>query len=174
MIRKATKEDAANIAALSIQVWLHTYATDGVRDKISNYVLKAFSVEAIEDNIASENEHYFLFTDGEHLLGYTLLNSSVDLSSSDVDLVEMSRLYVQEHHHGKGIGSQLINKAMEWCSENNKAGLWLTVYHKNLRAIRFYQHHGFVHDSDTWFELDDERHVNHIYERHVEKEEMKK
>ncbi len=167
MIRKATIEDSANIAMLSIQVWLHTYATDGVCSKFSNYLLKAFSPEVIAENITSEKFQYFLYEEGEHLLGYTLLNRDASSPSGKVNLIEMDRLYVQEHHHGKSIGSQLINTAMNYCRESNKSGLWLTVYHKNHRAIRFYQHHDFVHHSDTWFELDDERHVNHIYERTV-------
>jgi hypothetical protein len=36
MIRNAKKTDSINLAALSIQVWLHTYATEGIRKEISS------------------------------------------------------------------------------------------------------------------------------------------
>ena len=164
MIRKATVDDSLNVAALSIQVWLHTYATDGMRKEIAGYVLKEFSPEAIARNIASEKLEYFLYIEEEHLLGYALLNREMTSPSGRTDLIEMSRLYVQEHHHGKGIGRQLLSAALGWCREHNMAGLWLKVYHKNLRAIDFYQYQGFAYHSDTWFELEGERHINHVYE----------
>ncbi len=34
MIRSAKKDDCLNLAALSIQVWLHTYAPEGITAEI--------------------------------------------------------------------------------------------------------------------------------------------
>ncbi len=33
MIREAKPEDCVDLAVLSLQVWLHTYATKGIREK---------------------------------------------------------------------------------------------------------------------------------------------
>lgn len=37
MIRDATKEDCINLTALSLQVWLDTYAVDGIDRNISGF-----------------------------------------------------------------------------------------------------------------------------------------
>ena len=42
MIRKALQSDCLDLAALSLQVWLHTYATKGIRSQISQYALSHF------------------------------------------------------------------------------------------------------------------------------------
>ena len=44
-IRSGRPGDARRLAVLATQVWLHTYATDGVTDEISQYVLSEFTVE---------------------------------------------------------------------------------------------------------------------------------
>lgn len=44
-IRIGLRTDAENLAALAIQVWLHTYATDGISSIISHYVLSEFTSE---------------------------------------------------------------------------------------------------------------------------------
>ena len=54
-IRRATPTDAANLAALSIEVWLDTYATDGIRHEISSYVLSEFTEENMLEAIADPN-----------------------------------------------------------------------------------------------------------------------
>ena len=43
MIRTAVAQDAEQIAALGMQVWLHTYATAGVSPEIAQYVLEEFT-----------------------------------------------------------------------------------------------------------------------------------
>jgi len=37
MIRQAEQRDCLDLAALSLQVWLHTYAMKGLRTQISQY-----------------------------------------------------------------------------------------------------------------------------------------
>ena len=45
-IRPPIAADAPALAALSIQVWLDTYATEGVSDLIARYVLDEFTPAA--------------------------------------------------------------------------------------------------------------------------------
>lgn len=44
-IRSGRPGDARRLAVLATQVWLHTYATDGVTDEILQHVLSEFTVE---------------------------------------------------------------------------------------------------------------------------------
>lgn len=43
MIRVARKQDAINLAVLSMQVWLETYAQEGIRSEYSHHVLNTFT-----------------------------------------------------------------------------------------------------------------------------------
>lgn len=48
---------------------------------------------------------------------------------------------------GQGIGTALIQKAIEWAENNNLKGLALEVQDNNLLACRFYAECGFVIDT---------------------------
>ncbi len=43
MIREAVEEDCINLAVLSLQVWLDTYAIEGIRIEYSKYVISNFT-----------------------------------------------------------------------------------------------------------------------------------
>ena len=52
-----------------------------------------------------------------------------------IDGFEVKTLYVQEHFHGKGIGTTLLDEAARRYGES----LWLTTWIKNTPAIGFYE-----------------------------------
>ena len=43
VFRIAKLEDAENISAIMMQVWLHTYAKQGMRNALSHYVFTEFN-----------------------------------------------------------------------------------------------------------------------------------
>ena len=51
VIRSAVAQDAEQIAALGMQVWLHTYATAGVSREMAQYVLKEFTAAKRERRV---------------------------------------------------------------------------------------------------------------------------
>lgn len=50
---------------------------------------------------------------------------------------------VSKNSRGKKIGTQLINKAIEWAKQKNLCGLMLETQDNNLNACRFYNKLGF-------------------------------
>lgn len=56
MLRRATPADAANLAALSIPIWLRTYAKHGLRDVLSAYVLQEFTADRMAAHVADEKQ----------------------------------------------------------------------------------------------------------------------
>ena len=51
---------------------------------------------------------------------------------------------VDDRFKGRGIGSALINKAIEFAVEEGKREIYLEVRRNNLSAIKVYERHGFV------------------------------
>lgn len=60
---------------------------------------------------------------------------------------EIKKLFVEPVLQGKAIGTFLLNYAM---NEHNANNLW--ALEKNVRAIRFYERHGFHMTADKKFE----------------------
>jgi ribosomal protein S18 acetylase RimI-like enzyme len=140
-IRKADKNDAANIAALGICVWIDTYATEGVFDKISRYVFSELIEEKILELISNKN--VLVIVEENRLLGYIVLGAEKE------NKVEIETLYVLPKFHGQGIGRQLIKEALNIFQKS----LWLSVWELNNKAIGFYQKLGFKETRELYFDL---------------------
>ncbi|MEO6920865.1 MAG: N-acetyltransferase [Collimonas sp.] len=147
-----------NLTALSIQVWLHTYATEGVSDDLAREVLSTFTPTYFHDLIVDPDYRLFVKVDGVNLLGYILLDLDSSCEEQNYGGVEVDTLYVQEHFHGRGIGRALLDHAMAQAGQR----LWLTAWAGNAQALGFYKAYGFVDIGITWHEFEDQKYENRI------------
>lgn len=161
-IRQATPADAEILAAMATQVWLHTYATEGISTVIARYVLAEFSAAKFAAIVSHEHSAVLVAEVNAHAVGYALLNVGAACVSGG-SFVEVASLYVQEHFTGKGIGSALLRECQELAQQRTgSAAVWLTVNAKNYPAIAFYKKHGLAQTGTTYFELGGEKHENHV------------
>ncbi|GAA5174938.1 GNAT family N-acetyltransferase [Niveibacterium umoris] len=157
-IRPAERRDAARIAALGMQVWLHTYATGGVSGAMADYVLSEFTLAKLAARIEDPKRLVLVAEEEDHLLGYAVTN--FDARHGDI-ASELETLYVQAHLLGRGIGHALLLAAHSAAARyHGDSRLWLTVNAQNARAIAFYQRQGFVEAGETDFELGGKPHRN--------------
>lgn len=157
MIRKAKSEDAINLATLSIQVWLDSYATDGIRKEISQHVLTSFTESYFSELIACQNYGILVYEEKEHLVGYIMANFN-SLWKDASNGYEIDKLYVQFPFQGRGIGRSLI---LEMAARFGDT-FWLSTWFRNEKAIEFYKHLGFIDIGHTYFELQGESHENRV------------
>ena len=59
----------------------------------------------------------------------------------------LNQLYVRPQHQGKGIGGMLLDEILT--SFPNAESVRLEVEEANMRAVAFYQAHGFSHAGRT-------------------------
>ncbi|MEH6532839.1 MAG: N-acetyltransferase [Photobacterium frigidiphilum] len=158
MIRKAMLSDCLDLAALSLQVWLHTYATQGVRAQISRFALSTFTEHHFQQLLANSTNEVWLYENDEHLVGYVV----VDLLSHFNDAThgyEVTTLYISEHFQGQGIGRQLL----EHITAQHGLPFWLSTWVNNQKAIEFYRYLGYQIIGELNFDLDGELHKNHVF-----------
>lgn len=154
-LRRATPADASRIAALGLQVWLHTYATEGVNDAIADYVLQRFTAANMRALIADPARCVWLAESQSQLIAYATLYRGPAAHGN-----ELETLYVQEHFAGHGVGRALLQQARQEIRDCQATPLWLMVNAQNARAIAFYRRMGMVEDGIAYFELDGVRHKN--------------
>lgn len=162
-VRPAAAADAHALAALSLQVWLSTYATEGVSDLLARYVFDTFTPASF--TALAEDPRAALRVaevDGQ-LVGYALVRFGAEQALEPACDTELCRLYVQEPFTGAGIGAALLEAARTAARERTgRDALWLAVNARNRRASRFYEKQGFVVKGRTWFALGEARHENHV------------
>jgi len=161
-IRIGRTSDANRLAVLAAQVWLHTYATDGIGDEIAQYVLSELTPEKYLQSLSEPTTRFFVAEHDDCLVGFAVVKFGVPCPSGANSATELQTLYVQEHHMGHGIGKSLLRAAEAEAREQSESALWLTVNAKNARAIAFYAHQGYLKVGTSYFVLGEGRHENHV------------
>ena len=162
LVRAASPADAQNLAALATQVFLHTYATDGISQAISGHVMETFTAARFSALIGDPRATVWVAELHAHLIGFSVLMMATPCPDEARSTAELTTLYVQEHFIGKGIGSALLARATELAAERTGAPLWLTVNAANAPAIAFYARRGLRQIGVAWFQLGDAKHENQV------------
>lgn len=96
------------------------------------------------ENIESEEATYFVAIEDNKIVGYVL-----------VKIDEYPPIYLYEKHgaiydlfvkstcRGRGIGSRLLDKAIEWLNYKGLERIELNIVSQNGKAYSFYLKHGF-------------------------------
>ena len=166
-IRKADLGDASNLAVLKQQVWIATYAVEGIRTEFSDYVLSEFTVENTRNTILNNNKFIYVAEIDNHLIGCLEISFNVKCPVETETGPEIAVLYVLERYTGMGIGKTLLNRALSLCNELKFNSVWLTVYHKNERAINFYLKQKFNDQGSTYFEMGGNQYENKVMVRKI-------
>ncbi len=161
-VRDAVTTDASRLAVLATQVWLHTYATDGVSPDIAKYVLSQLTPEMFSSTLADPTVKVLVAEFGDNLVGFAVVKVGVPCESSDLSSTELQTLYVQEHFIGQGVGRSLLKACEAHARVTAGTPLWLTVNARNANAISFYGRQGYERVGTAYFVLGEGRHENHV------------
>jgi ribosomal protein S18 acetylase RimI-like enzyme len=161
-VRAGVSGDAERLAALGIQVWLHTYATEGISQDIARYALEEFTAARMSALLARGSTAVLVAEFEENIIGYAVVVIGVICQSNARARVELATLHVQEHFTRQGAGSLLLDRAEVLARQRVASVLWLMVNAANLPAITFYSHHGYTRIGTAYFELGEARYENHV------------
>lgn len=163
VIRTATLADAACLGVLATQVFLDTYATDGISPVIAAEVQRSFSNAAVLALITDANSVMRVAERRGHLIGFAQLTLDVPhAAAASARPAELVRLYVQTPFTRQGLGSTLLGDSEAQAAVRGATGLWLTAWMGNARALAFYAAQGYGDVGQAWFEMDDGRHENRV------------
>lgn len=164
LIRAAHPDDADRIAILAAQVWLHTYATEGVTQGIADHVRSEFTAQKYLERLSDAGTEVVVAEqDGGGLVGLAVVKLNMPCPADGGDAItELQTLYVQAHAIGQGVGKSLLRAAQAQADEQSGSALWLAVNARNDRAIAFYARQGYRRIGTSFFRLGGAVHENHV------------
>ena len=163
-LRPAQREDALCISGLATQVFLDTYATDGMRSDLAEEALSVYAPAQFRQRLEDPHRSLLLAERNGHLLGFAEIagNTRAPFAGLD-DGMELVRLYVQRHAHRQGVGQALLQKVEERLQASDRPCLWLAVWAQNHRAQAFYQAQGYVCAGSTAYEFGGNAYANQVF-----------
>ncbi len=163
LLRQAKPEDALCLSVLAMQVFLDTYATEGIRAEIAREVLSSYSQAEFAKAIGSRRTRFEVAEVKGNMVGFAQVTfgASHELAPTGTQ-AELLRLYVQEPFTGAKVGTLLLAEAEFIASRSGARVLWLTPWVHNQRALAFYARRGYSDYGLTYFTFEGESHGNRV------------
>ena len=156
-LRTATVADAALLADLGARTFRGAFAADNDPDDLALYLAEAFTPERLAAEIADPASTFFLAHDAAGApVGYArLVTDRPHAAVSGTRVAELARIYADQSVLGQGVGAALMRACLDAAAGDGAASghdaIWLGVFERNPRAIRFYERWGFRTVGETTF-----------------------
>lgn len=170
-LRLAVATDAAALAALAIRTFRDTYLADNEPEHVERYIREHFS-DVLQARELADPSLVTLVgesADGSLIAYAQLRDGPAPPALGDYPAVshEIARFYVARDFHGRGVAHAM----MDWCLAPRRDGgelVWLVVFQRNARAIRFYEKRGFRLAGVTTFQMGPDAQDDYVLVRRVD------
>lgn len=169
LLRRATLEDADALTRLGrqtfVETFVHGFGIPYPADDLATFLETSWSREAVARQLADPEPWWVMDEEGS-LVAYARTGACglphPDARSSHA---ELKSLYVEQRHHGRGLGRALFEVALAWMQAHGDGPLWIGVWSGNLKAQRFYGHYGFEKAGEYEYPVGRWRDLEHILRR---------
>lgn len=143
-IRRAVPADAPVVAELALRTFVDAFGAGSDPHDLALHTARAYGVPQQSAEIAHPGITTLLAEVGGRPAAYTQLRRGAPPACvTDADAVEISRFYVDQAWHGRGIAQRLMHAAWDEARRLGARAVWLMVYEHNHRALAFYGKAGF-------------------------------
>lgn len=132
-IRAGREEDLARIAEIEIFNYRLNFYPIFRNDE---FYFQELQVPSLMAKYAQEPDSFLVYDDGA-VKGFAQVKDQ-----------QLCKLFVEPVLQGQGVGEKLLDYAVQ------RGARWLWALEKNVRAIRFYERHGFVCTGEKELEED--------------------
>ena len=168
-IRLAGVEDAAALAAFGREQFAVTFGPDNDADDLAAYLDQHFGEQVQRDELADPRVRVFVAEVQGQWAGYTLSSTRVAAPTGVLGTLpwQIERFYVDRAWHGQGLSDALMDVTLDAIARDDAQVVWLSVWERNTRALRFYARRGFVDVGRTTFQLGRDLQTDHVLARPV-------
>ena len=160
-ISKVTINEVELLRAISVQTFTETFAHQNSESDMQKYVSENLSIEQLSKELNTKGSSFYFLKLNSDIIGYLKINTGKAQTELKNDIsLEIERIYIKHEFHGKNIGKQLLDKAIEIAKEHHYQYIWLAVWELNLKAIAFYKKHNFVEFDKHIFKLGDDEQID--------------
>ena len=170
-IQKAEFGDLKTLREIGKTTFFETFAESNTEADMQQYLTVQFSLDKLSTELLETNSQFFIAWDAGSAIGYLKVNTGdAQTELKENHSLEIERIYVLNAYHGKKVGQMLYERALEVASGLGKSSVWLGVWEKNPRAIRFYEKNGFVAFDTHIFKMGDDEQTDIMMRKQLDVE----
>ena len=144
-IQKATLQNLPDLQNIGRQTFFETFRDTNTKENLEKYLDENFNIGQLTKELNNPGTRFFLALINNIVVGYLKINTGdAQTEFKNRDELEIERIYVIKAFWGKSAGQSLLDYALNIALQTDKKIVWLGVWEKNFRAIRFYEKNGFT------------------------------
>ncbi len=153
-IRRAGADDAQTLSRLSADTFTASFGDLYWPADLEAFIAKAYDVEKCRRDLADPAIAAWLAERDGVPVGYALAGPC-DLPHPEVTPAcgELKRVYLMPSAQGGGLGSRLIDAALDWLLREGPRRLWIGAWSGNRGARRLYGRMGFRKVGEYYFSV---------------------
>jgi len=168
-IKTANKADTDVLALLGRLTWAESHG-HYIEDKnnLLKYLNKNFSVARTQQEISNPKNHFYIIYVDELPVGYAkIIVNEKQESVASQNNCRLERIFIQNEFIPLKIGQQLLTFVEEQAKALQLDTIWLSVYIKNKRAIRFYERNEFKNVGELNFLVSGKEYENIVFSKKI-------
>lgn len=162
-LKKCSADDIDILVRLAAETFYETFRAVNTKEDMEKYIKEAFNRDKMLKELNDVNSAFMILYCDEEPAGYMKVNEAPSQSDiNDSNSLEIERIYVMEKFQNRGMGKYLMDKAVSIAYERKKHYIWLGVWEKNEKALRFYGKNGFYKTGAHSFLLGEDKQTDYI------------
>lgn len=155
ILRAATPADVPALSALAIDAFKAKFAQLYSPNDLATFLAEALEPGPVAAELANPTRLYQLAEVDGALMGFAKIGLTCGFPdhARGHKAMELKQLYTAADATGMGIGSQLMDWAMNQFAAHEADEVQISVYSENLGAHRFYERYGFEKVADITFKV---------------------
>ena len=144
-IRRATVDDAQAWSDLAERAFVIAFGHLYPPDDLAQFLRDSYAPDVHRKYLADPACAVWLAERDGKAVGYALAGRPCTLPHAGVkpEDGELKRIYLLPEAQNGGVGSRLIDCALEWLDRDGPCTQWIGVWSQNFGAQRFYERLGF-------------------------------
>lgn len=143
-IVKGTPADYVLLAEIGKQTFIESHGESAKKSDIDSYVSEKYNYDFLKTQLNDENNLYHILYYNNEPAGYSkMILNNPDLNIQSKDVTKLEKIFFLKKFYHLKLGTELLNFNIDISKKNKQSGIWLFVWIKNERAIKFYTKHGF-------------------------------
>jgi ribosomal protein S18 acetylase RimI-like enzyme len=136
-VSEATPADAEELSALAIKTYVETFGAEFESDELAHHLEQTIATPRWVDHLATDR--VFMARVDTEPVGFVQFGPTDEA----VGAIQIHRLYVDARFQGRGIGSDLLRRALAEPEVATAPMIIIDVWERNFGAQRLYERFGF-------------------------------
>lgn len=162
-VQRASPADAEELADLAARSFRDAFGALNDPANVASYCAEAFNSTAQRRELTDPAMTSFVVRQTRELIGYAQMQDAEPLQIvGELPAVLLKRIYVDQRWLGTGVALALMQAVVTEAADRGARTVWLTVWERNSRAIRFYTRLGMRIIGKADFLLGSELQRDHV------------